>query len=156
VSAVPVALQCKQQGAEVRRRQLAAQRYHWRSKCEMNKTVRTHLALAERIHFPVNGAHASALVTRHHLFPPSILWQATLANLSSVICVLMGLDPSTMTRSSICCLGCDAAVLPPAGAVCIGAGADGLVIEGIASDRGLFVSKFERKLRGALRESCVP
>jgi hypothetical protein len=56
-----------------------------------------------------------------------------------------------MTRSSTYCLGCDAAVLP-AGAVCTGAGADGLVIEEIASDQGLFLSKFERKLRGALRE----
>jgi ribosomal protein L22 len=52
-----------------------------------------------------------------------------------------------MTRSSTYCLSCDAAVLP-AGAVCIGAGADGLVIKEIASDRGLFLSKFERKLRG--------
>jgi hypothetical protein len=117
--------------------------------------VPTHLALAGRIHFPVNGAYASALVTQHHLFPPSVLLRATLPNLSSVICVLMGLDPSTMTRSSTYCLGCDAAVLP-AGAVSIGAGADGLVIEEIASDRGLFLSKFERKLRGPLRESCVP
>jgi hypothetical protein len=121
----------------------------------MNKTVLTHLALAERIHFRVNGAHASALVIRHHLFPPLVLLRATLPNLSSVICILMGLDPSTMTRSSTCCLGCNAAVLP-AGAVCIGAGADGLVIEEIASDQGLFLSKLERKLRGALRESCVP
>jgi hypothetical protein len=108
--------------------------------------VPTHLALAERIHFPVS-AHVSALVIRHHLFPPSVLLRATLPNLSSDICVLMELDPSTMTRSSTCCLGCDAAVLP-AGAVCIGAGADGLVIEEIASDRGLFLSKLERKLRG--------
>jgi hypothetical protein len=38
----------------------------------------------------------------------------------------------------------------------MGAGADDLVIEEIASDRGLFLSKLERKLRGALRESCVP
>jgi hypothetical protein len=153
----------------------------------MNKTVHTHLALAERIHFPVKAAHAScersvgtvfqlpnpdaiysrdegkrekvvaipcclclrtvhallrqgegplpreggeqegrkrlgqqpshmtsgsarytsALVTRHHLFPLLVLLRATLPNLSSVICVLMGLDPSTMTRSSTYCLGCD-------------------------------------------------
>jgi hypothetical protein len=121
----------------------------------MNKTVPTHLALAERVQFPVNAAYASALVTRHHLFPISVLLRATLPNLSSVICVLMGLYPSMMTRSSTYCPGCNAAVLP-AGAGCIGAGADGLIIEEIASDRGLFLSKFERKLKGALRESCVP
>jgi hypothetical protein len=84
-------------------------------------TVSTHLALVERIHFPVNGVHASALVTRHHLFSSSVLLRATLPNPGSVICVLMGLDPSTMTRSSTCCLDCDAAVLPT-GAVCTGAG----------------------------------
>jgi hypothetical protein len=96
VSAVPVALQCSSKEQRLEGGQLAAQRYHWRSKCEMNKTVPTHLALAESIHFPVNGAYASALVTRHHLFPPSVLLRATLPNLSSVICVLIGLDPSTM------------------------------------------------------------
>jgi hypothetical protein len=99
----------------------------------MNKTVPTHLALAERIHFSVNGAYASALVIRHHLFLPSVLLRATLPNLSLVICTLIGLDPSTITRSSTCCLGCDAAVLP-AGAVYIGASANSLVIKEIASD----------------------
>jgi hypothetical protein len=117
--------------------------------------VPTYLALAERIHFPVNGAHALALVTRHHLFPPSVLLRATLPNLSLVICVLIGLNLSTITRSSTYCLSCDAAVLP-AGEVRIGAGADTLVIKKIASDRGLFLSKFERKLKGALRELFVP
>jgi hypothetical protein len=43
-----------------------------------------------------------------------------------------------------------------AGAVCIGASANSLVIKEIASDRGLFLSKLERKLRGALRELYVP
>jgi hypothetical protein len=95
--------------------------------------VPTHLALAKRVHFPVNGAHASALVIWHHLFPPSVLLRATLPNLSLVICILIGLDPLTITRSSTCCLSCDAAVLP-AGAVCIGAGANSLVIKEIASD----------------------
>jgi hypothetical protein len=95
--------------------------------------VPTHLALAKRIHFLVNSAYASALVIWYHLFPPLVLLWATLPNLSSVICILMGLDLLTITRSSTCCLGCNAAVLP-AGAVCIGAGANGLVIKEIASD----------------------
>jgi hypothetical protein len=121
----------------------------------MNKTVPAHLALAERIHFPVNGAYVSALVIRHHLFPPSVLLRATLPNLSLVICILIGLDPSTITRSSTCWLSCDAAVLL-AGAVCIRAGADGLVIKEIASDQGLFLIKLERKLRGRSENHAYP
>jgi hypothetical protein len=66
----------------------------------MNKTVPTHLALAERVHFPVNGAYALALVIQHYLIPPSVLLRATLPNLSLVICILIGLDPLTITRSS--------------------------------------------------------
>jgi hypothetical protein len=95
--------------------------------------VPTYLALAKRIHFPVNGAHASALVIRHYLFPPLVLLRATLPNLSLVIYILMRLDPSTITRSSTCYYSCNAAVLL-AGAVCIGASTNSLVIKKIASD----------------------
>jgi hypothetical protein len=95
--------------------------------------VPTYLALAKRIHFPVNGAYASALVTQHYLFPPSVLLRATLPNLSLVICVLIGLNLLTITRLSTYCLSCDAAVLP-AGEVRIGASANTLVIKKIASN----------------------